>query len=158
MKAEEVFWKALQLTLAIAAGVALALVCCTGCITPGSQPAKSQTMTVRDCTITFNVTGGGETNGVPFSLGDLIAQNQSLESTGTETYSPTATPTQTISPQTTATLSRAGASTDALTSLLKAGVQSLTSGSASSASSDSDSSSSTAGTASDCSDGSCSPE
>ncbi len=147
---------AVEMTMAVALGAALALVCCTGCISPGSQPAKSQTMTVRDCTVTFNVYGGDATNAVPFSVGDMIAQNQSLESSGTETYSPTATPTQTISPQTTATLSRAGASTDALTGLLQAGIRTLTSDSASSSSSSSDSSSSTAATASDCADGSCS--
>ncbi len=151
------FLKAMELTLAALAGAALALLCCTGCVSPGSQPAKSQTMTVRDCTITFNVTGGGETNSVPFSVGDMIAQNQYLESSGTETYSPTATPTQTISPQTTATLSKAGASTDALTSLLKAGANALSSVSASSSSSSSEASSSASGEA-DCADGTCTPE
>lgn len=147
---------------ALVAVLALASVL-SGCNTMGSQPAKSQTMNVSYCTVNVYATPTGITNGVPTaasSFGDILCQAQSLESSGTETYSPTASPTQDIKPQTdiSVPVNKAGAA-QSVGSVLGDAVAGLIKGTTSGAAKDAgaqavDTVNAVSG---DCTDGSCTP-
>lgn len=73
----------------VVATASIMLLLC-GCSTSGSQPAKSQTATFEDCV--FNIVFPTNTNPESVTL-EIGTQAQYLESSGAETYSPSAAPT-----------------------------------------------------------------
>ena len=95
---------------ACALAIAFAL---SGCLHPGEQAAKSETMnvTIRDSVISVNIgakksTANCASNTVELAESErtydvtILSQAQSLESSGSETFGQTQTPTQDIKPDT----------------------------------------------------------
>ena len=96
---------------ACAALAVLAVLALDGCMHPGEQAAKSETMnvTIRDSVIAVNIgakksTANCTSNTVELAEGDriydvtILSQAQSLASSGTESFSQTQTPTQDVKP------------------------------------------------------------
>lgn len=153
------------------------IVTLVGCTMPSSQvpSAKSQTQnnTFRDCM--FVMTGKAVvSNGVVKAEGgdlpsmELFTQAQSLESSGSETFtqSPTQTPTVDVKPDidVSVPVNKAGTAQsvgsvlgDAVASLIKGGSTSSSSESTSSAGSSSSCTDGSCSISASCSDGSCNP-
>lgn len=157
------------------AACALALMLAVaGCLHPGEQAAKSETMnvTIRDSVIAVNIgakkaTANCTSNTVELAESDrtydvtILSQAQSLESSGSETFGQTQTPTQDIKPDTNieVPVNKSGGGAQTVGSVLGDAAASAVKGlmsKAASTSTDTKSQSTAADAKADCADGSCS--